>query len=364
MNKQLTAFLLNCSFLAHNRICKDWFYQTSTYDFDELLPKLKSNHVQILQDHLQNLEQHQEQLDKCLQSNLRLIVFGEPEYPLLLSEIFDAPIAFWAKGNVALLHSAQVAIIGSRNATNTGLKAATSLAEQLCQFGYTISSGLALGIDSAGHRGALNVGGNTIAVKGSGFANPYPNRNINLMSEIIDNNGLVISEYFLTVKPLPHNFLERNRIISGLSLATVVVEASNRSGSLTTAKLAVNQGRELFAVPNNFLNKNSEGTNQLIKDGAHLATSGEEIDFVLKPQVTQRYGSMQSNLKQVKQEKYSALNLTEAEQAVVDKLSYEPIFLDDFLEKIDRPYEQIIELLTELELKSIIKKNDQGYFLL
>jgi DNA processing protein len=201
------------------------------------------------------------------------------EFPLLLKEINSCPKKIYAAGNIELLRQKCIAIVGCRDATDYGKIIARKLSIKLSKMGFVIVSGLALGIDTSAHLGTLESNGRTIAVLGSGINNIYPNSNIKLAREIITNGGLVISEYSNYEGPKASNFPKRNRIISGLSIATIVVEAKERSGALITSRFATDQGRDVYAVPGNIFSKQSVGTNELIKQGAIPINSIEKINF-------------------------------------------------------------------------------------
>lgn len=203
------------------------------------------------------------------------ISINSKEYPEKLKKIYDPPQKLYVLGNKNLLNQNGVAIVGSRKATPYGKKVAYNLAKELSGNGLIVISGLALGIDSYAHIGAIK--GGTIAVLGSGIDNIYPKANIELAREIIRNNGCIISEYSIGIKPEKLHFPQRNRIISGLSEGVVVVEANKKSGALITAEFALEQGKEVFAVPGDIDKEQSEGTNILIQDGAILVTSSKNI---------------------------------------------------------------------------------------
>ncbi|WP_430535771.1 DNA-processing protein DprA [Listeria rocourtiae] len=197
-------------------------------------------------------------------------------YPELLQEIYDPPLLLFAKGDTSLLASEKLAIVGTRKMTDYGKQIINQLVAPLCQESLTIVSGLAVGIDAESHHEALRVGGNTIAVIGSGFFQFYPLENKLLFEKII-RNGLVLSEYAPHVTARKWHFPERNRIISGLSLGTLIVQAEKRSGSLITADAALNQNREVFAVPGSVFQLSSAGTNKLIQEGAKLVMEASDI---------------------------------------------------------------------------------------
>ena len=203
------------------------------------------------------------------------ISINSKEYLQNLKNIYDPPKKIYLIGNKDLLYQKGIAIVGARAATQYGKKIAYNLAKELSEQNIVIISGLAIGIDSYAHKGSLEKG--TIAVLGSGIDNIYPKENLELARKIIKNKGCIISEYPLGTKPERLHFPQRNRIISGLSDGVVVIEASKKSGALITAEFALEQGKEVFAVPGDINKKQSEGTNQLIKDGAILLTSATDI---------------------------------------------------------------------------------------
>lgn len=203
------------------------------------------------------------------------ITINSQEYPQKLKEIYDPPKRLYVLGNKGLLKKKGIAIVGSRKSTLYGQKMAYNISKELSENGIIVISGLALGIDTCAHIGGLD--GKTIAVLGSGIDNIYPKANIELARKIIKKGGCIISEYPLGTKPKRLNFPQRNRIISGLAEGIVVVEANNKSGALITVDYALEQGKEVFAVPGDVIRKQSEGTNKLIQDGATLVTSAKDI---------------------------------------------------------------------------------------
>lgn len=214
--------------------------------------------------------------------NIAIVNINDKTYPALLKEIHDPPITIFAKGNVDLLKEFSIAVVGCRDATNYGLLMSKKLSYDLASKNIVIVSGLAKGIDASAHVGALMAKGKTIAVLGCGVDIPYPAQNLELYKEILKEN-LIISEYLVGTKPEAGNFPARNRIISGLSHGVVVVEAREKSGSIITVDFALEQGRNVYAVPGNINSQNSFGTNELIKQGAKLITNSqdilEDIDF-------------------------------------------------------------------------------------
>ncbi|HDD45165.1 MAG TPA: DNA-protecting protein DprA [Candidatus Desulfofervidus auxilii] len=206
---------------------------------------------------------------------LEIITYNDDKYPKLLKEIFDPPLILYIKGNKDLLNTTCIAIVGTRRASFYGIKMATKLAIGLAESGITVVSGLARGIDAAAHKGALQAKGKTIAVLGCGLDVIYPKENEKLFNEIAEK-GALISEFLPGTPPLAHNFPIRNRIISGLSLGVVVVEAALKSGSLITANLALEQGKEVFAVPGP-IDESRKGTHNLLKQGAKLVEDVSDI---------------------------------------------------------------------------------------
>lgn len=214
--------------------------------------------------------------DYMIKHNISVINIEDKAYPKLLKEIHDPPITIFAKGNVNLLNDFSVSIVGCRDATNYGLLMSKKLAYDIALKNIVIVSGLAKGIDASAHIGALAAKGKTIAVLGCGVDIPYPKQNVELYKEILKEN-LVISEYLVGTKPEAGNFPARNRIISGLSQGVIVVEARENSGSIITVDFALEQGRNVYAVPGNINSQNSFGTNELIKQGAKLITNSQDV---------------------------------------------------------------------------------------
>lgn len=216
-------------------------------------------------------------LDYMKRNNIELITIEDKEYPDKLKLIYDPPIVIYIKGNKKILNEKSVAIVGCRLCTKYGENIAKKLAYNLSLNNINVISGLARGIDSCAHKGSLNGEGKTIAVVGCGLDRVYPEENKELFNKIINNNGAIISEYVIGTKPLAKNFPKRNRIISGLSNGVIVVEAREKSGTLITADFALEQGKEVYAVPGNITNCNSYGTNELIKQGAKSVTNIQDI---------------------------------------------------------------------------------------
>ena len=215
-------------------------------------------------------------LEGCQQ---HLLLHDQPNYPALLAELGDAPPLLFVAGTPHILEKPQLAMVGSRRASRPGLDTAAAFSRSLAGAGFVITSGLALGVDGAAHQAALEVGGLTVGVLGTGLEKLYPQRHRGLADAMIASGSAVVSEFPLDAGPLPANFPRRNRIISGLSLGVLVVEASVASGSLITARLAAEQGREVYAMPGSIHHPGARGCHQLIRDGATLV---ETVDHILE----------------------------------------------------------------------------------
>ena len=220
----------------------------------------------------------EEILNKMERENIRIITLMDKTYPKNLQRIYDKPILLYAKGNTNLLKSLKkISSIGSRNCSEYGKIVTQKFSYMLAKKDYTIVSGMAKGIDSYAHKGALTAQGNTIAILGSGVNYIYPEENKRLYNKILEQNGLILSEYGIDTKPIPEYFPARNRLISGISDKILITEASRKSGTMITANFAIEQGKTVYAVPGNITSTRSEGTNELIKDGAILVNSLEDI---------------------------------------------------------------------------------------
>jgi DNA processing protein len=238
-------------------------------------------------------DRHEEaarELERVRELGADVLVLDDGAYPALLREIADPPLTLYVKGDwAACLDSPCVAVVGSRRASTYGQNVAVMLARDLASRGVCVVSGLARGVDAAAHRGALEAGGRTVAVLGTGLDEVYPRDHKKLAEEILAKGGALVSQFPLGTPPIPENFPYRNRIISGLSLGTVLVEAAENSGSLITARLAMEQNREVFAVPGNVTSRNSFGTNYLIKGaGAKLVQQWQDVAAELPPEIAAR----------------------------------------------------------------------------
>ncbi|MCL2048193.1 MAG: DNA-processing protein DprA [Defluviitaleaceae bacterium] len=269
------------------------------------------------------------------------------KYPALLKEIPDPPIGIFCVGQLPADTCYKIAIIGARKCSEYGLLTARTFAKPLAEANVVVVSGMARGIDSMAHRGAIMGGGKTIAVLGCGVDVCYPPENKDLRADII-NSGCIISEYPPETTPFPAFFPARNRIISGLSHGVIVVEAGKKSGTLITVDQALDQGREVFAVPGTISSKLSEGTNQLIKDGATFASSYKDILDALGIDLEQAAKE--------KKEQKSNIFLALDEKQVYDVLDFNPLSIDELVKKTGLALGRLILLCTQLETKGFIRK--------
>jgi len=224
-----------------------------------------------------SLELAAEEHDHARELGACIIVPGDAEYPKRLLEIYDPPLALYIKGNREVIDKPGISVVGTRHPTPYGLGMAERLGCDLAVRGLIIFSGMARGIDAAAHRGALNAHGRTVAIWGTGIDEAYPKENRKLADQILESGGAIISEFPLGTFPAPQNFPVRNRVISGISIGVLVIEAAEYSGTRVTARCALEQGREVFAVPGNVTNKTSWGPNTLIKQGAALVATWEDV---------------------------------------------------------------------------------------
>ena len=297
-----------------------------------------------------------------------IINFHDSRYPASLKRIYDPPPVLYIKGTLEKSDNLAIAIVGSRRCSIYGSEQASRFAHLLASSGFTIVSGMARGIDTAAHTGALTAGGRTIAVQGCGLANIFPPENKKLFTQIT-TSGACISELPLTYEPLSENFPPRNRIIAGLSLATIVIEATARSGALLTATATLENGREVMAVPGKIDSPLSKGTHRLIKDGARLVDSIEDITEALG-QIGQTIKGHVNISTQKAEEKIETplfepeqLNLSENERAVFDCLSKEPVHIEDIIVQTELAPGSINASLIALRLKGLIKQLPGNSFL-
>lgn len=282
---------------------------------------------------------------------VKVIVAGDSSYPENLANIFDPPLLLYVRGEFLPGDRIAVAIVGSRRSSLYGGRAAEKLGWELAARGLTVVSGLARGIDSAAHRGALASGGRTIAVLGSGLDRIYPPENKGLMEEI-SRQGAVVSEFPMATSPNRGNFPRRNRVISGLSLGVVVVEAAQRSGALITVDCALEQGREVFALPGKVDSLTSRGTNKLIQQGAKLVATSADIIEELGP----LGGDWYPGEKAKGEDRLSLPPLKEEERKLYYLLSDEPQHIDSLIGKSGFPASRAASLLLMLQMKKLVKE--------
>ena len=283
--------------------------------------------------------------DKLLRSGVRALTWHDDEYPAQLKEIYDLPPLLYIRGTLLPEDACSVAVVGTRNPSHYGRQVAEQIVYDIARAGVTIVSGLARGIDGMAHRVTLDAGQRTIAVLGSGLDNIYPPEHTNL-SEQIANNGVLLSEYAPGTKPDPRNFPRRNRIMSGMTLGTLVIEASGKSGALITARQALEESREVFAVPGSIFSKNSEGTNRLIKRGeAKLVTSYEDVLEELNLTAVERQIEM------------AALFPEDDDEAnLLRYITFDPVHVDEVCRSSGRTASDVSSTLAMMELKGLVKQ--------
>lgn len=344
-------FLIRFSMLEHKKPTNIRRYlnnRQQDIDSDKLLNQLNLDAIQIKLFNQYNIEKILIWLNE---DNHFLITYNDPFYPDLLRQISSAPLLLFGIGDPTLLSSPQIAMIGSRNFSEYGAQWGRYFASELAVNGLTITSGLALGIDAICHRGALDVTGKTIAVLGSGLQHITPKTNYHLAKDIIANKGTIISEFLPDKLALPKHFPRRNRIISGLSLGTFVIEANEKSGSLITARYALEQNRDVFAMPGDIDNTNCSGTHWLIKQGAYLVT--KPIDIL------EHYSSDLTWINQHIQQNTNKSILIHPEILAI--INNQVIPLDIIANKTAQPVSDVATKLIELELAGLIKTVSGGY---
>ena len=311
-------------------------------------------------------EEAERELGRVRELGADVLLLDDGTYPQLLREIADPPITLYVKGDwAACLEGPCVAIVGSRRCSTYGQNVATMLARDLASRGVVVVSGLARGIDAAAHRGALEAGGRTVAVLGTGVDEVYPRDHRKLAGEILAKGGALVSQFPLGTPPIPENFPYRNRIISGLSLGVVLVEAAENSGSLITARLAMEQNREVFAVPGNVTSRNSFGTNYLIKGaGAKLVQQWQDVAAELPPEIAARLLPPDPPKKkrggsggETPSSPAAPEGLTGSERAVFRLLSTdEPSHIDALAGASGLPISELSGVLLGLEMRELVSQ--------
>ena len=338
---KLWLMMLNESNRAKIDLLKCYKYEDDIFKkFDELIEKdirLKKKYYGY--DKLQALEKAKK-LEKWLENKkIEFITINDEIYPLNLKNLNEPPYGLFLKGNINLINSRNVAVIGSRICTNYGMEITKLLTKELISFNISIISGGAKGIDSVAHNACVDNKGNTICVLGCGIDIIYPAQN-KFLFEKIEKEGLIISEFLPGEAPHNYNFPRRNRIISGLSELVIVVEASEKSGSLITANYAADQGKHVMAVPGSIFSKGSNGCNKLIRDGAHIFTSLEDLHTILKLDGVKRVG-----------------DISPMKEKILSLIRNEPIHIDEIIKKsyVDRAtlYKVLFEMQITNEIVSL-----------
>jgi DNA processing protein len=299
---------------------------------------------------IENLVRTRDQVDldklweEMEQKNISILIQQDESYPKRLNEIDQPPPVLYTQGNINPDDEWSVAIVGTRRVTAYGRQVAEDIAGRLARNGLTIISGLARGVDSIAHQAALDAGGRTLAVLGSGLDRIYPPENRQL-AEQIKANGAIISEFSPNTPPEASNFPQRNRLISGLSLAVLVIEAGIKSGALITAAFAADQGREVFAVPGNITSPGSMGTNRLIQNGAHPLLSAEQVLEILELSMVAEHRSARV-----------ALPSDAVEAQLFEILGVEPLHIDEVTNRTEIPVEKVTATLALMELKGMVRQ--------
>lgn len=339
--------------LAKVNSIDDIFANDTRTKLDEFLTTEQKIHLKDIKS--EKLQHFKAWLDK---PNHHVISIQDANYPALLKETPDPPLVLYAIGNTELLKSVQIAVVGSRNPSTSGRRLAQDFAAGLSQFGFSITSGLALGIDAAAHTGCLKAQGITIAVLGHGLDSIYPARHKRLAQEISET-GLLLSEYPPGVKPLKHHFPQRNRLISGMSVGVLVVEAARQSGSLITARLAMEQGREVFAIPGAINNPLTKGGHSLIKQGAKLVEDVNDIIEDLKPlcSVALDHISKSETVEETTE------SLADEHEKMLSAMGFEPIDVDQLCDRTALTPDVVSSMLLQLELNGRVEQRHGGCYL-
>ena len=286
------------------------------------------------------------ELETTTQKGISIVSFWDDHYPMLLKKIYSPPVILYWKGQPLQYKEDAVAVVGTRRFTPYGKSVTQKLTSDLVSKNISIVSGLARGIDTIAHKAAVAGGGRTISVLGSGLDVIYPGENRKLVEEICEK-GTLISEFSLGTKPDRGNFPQRNRVISGLAHATVVVEAGDRSGAILTALNAVDQNRDIFSVPGRITDKQSVGANRLIRNGAIPVYSGEEIIREINPRLFNPVKSVQKAI---------SIELTDQERMIIQNLGHDPVHIDELANSVDMKITALLQILLKLELKNAVQQ--------
>ena len=311
---------------------------------DELLNPHRANDAQSI-------------IDECSSRGIRLLLSGDDDYPDRLGEIVDSPPLLYVRGELQPRDGLAIAIVGSRRCSIYGRRHAEKLAGGLARAGFTIISGLARGIDAAAHRGALKAGGRTIAVLATGVRDIYPPEHAELAMEIAEH-GALVSEFPLGQTPRPGLFPQRNRLISGLSLSVIIVEATRSSGALHTARHAQEQGRDVLALPGPVDSLASEGCHELIRDGATLIRNTDDVIEQLGPLAQPVSADSDQEVRNPRE-----LTLNALETEILNLVTAAPVHLDTILRSTQLPSSRVLSTLTVLEMKRFVRRLPGGQFI-
>lgn len=294
----------------------------------------------------------EKELRKCEKLGVAVLTPADESYPKLLKEIYDPPFILYVRGQLKAADALSLAVVGSRRMSSYGYSVIESLVPPLCFAGLTIVSGLAFGVDSAAHKVVVKASGRAIAVLASGVDRLTPTSNARLGETIISEGlGAIVSEFPLGVEPQPFYFPRRNRIISGLSLGVLVIEAADKSGSLITARSALEQGRDVFSVPSSIFNPVGAGTNKLIREGAKMVLSPEDILSELN--ISLLKGTVKA---------LNSYPLTEEETFLFSVIETDELHIDEIIRRSDLPISKVNSVLTLLEIKGMVKNIGNGYY--
>ena len=315
-----------------------------------------------------NSSEFESELETCSQANIQIVSILDSDYPKNLAAIYDPPLILYMKGSIIAEDQFSIAIVGSRHPTAYGIRTAAKFSSELSQQGITIISGFARGIDAEAHRSSLRVQGRTLAVLGCGLDIVYPKEHVSLYEQIVEN-GAIISEFPLGTIPQAFNFPKRNRIIAGLSMGVLVVEANHRSGSLITASIAAEEGREVYAVPGQIDSVTAQGTNHLIQNGAKLVTSADDILVDLYPQLKATVAidvrHCEEAVRPTKQSRSEIALITllprndindPIDNSLLKLLTNEPLSLDEIIVSLNGSPSDIPSRLAQLEVQGVVKR--------
>jgi DNA processing protein len=293
----------------------------------------------------------EEEIAKLQKFDIGYVTYYDREYPPLLKELPDCPMILYVRGEIKALSKKGIGVVGSRKYSNYGKIVASTLSAECTAGGLSIISGLALGIDAFAHEAALQVGGTTVGVLGCGLDKIYPISNYQLGRRVIESSGAIISEFPLGTPPMKQNFPARNRIIAGLSLGVLVIEAAIQSGALITAYQALEYNREVFAIPGNITSESSAGTNKLLKEGARLVTSASDI-----------FENLMLQQKTAREKAREILPATEEEGRIVQVLQKEELSVDDIIKQTGYNVIIVSTTLTMMEMKGFVKNLGGGRY--